>query len=902
MRTKYFTFYLLASLFYCQLFATEPQDGNPLRFTENSGQFLNTDGQVADNLRFKGQVPGGDLYLTDKGMSLVFVSETDPPDEFSTPVGEEMEKDKAANSEMRLYRVDLNLVGINTQAQSEARKPETYHDNYYFPHCPDGILGVKSFQEVIYKDVYPGIDWEILAGDDGSFKTQFIVHPGADPSQIRLKVEGASQVLLNAKGELLVKTPDGDLLDGAPEAFQGTAMVDVTYRIADDEVHFDLANHDPSKTLVIDPYTRVYATFLGGNSSEWYLGHVTDTDLLGFIYMAGHSPATNFPTSVGAYQTSMAGARDCYVAKFDTGGVRLFTTFIGGSGTEGGIAFKTGLCTDPFNNIWMASVTQSSNFPVTGGAQQASWGGSYDAVLTKFSNNGALLYSTFFGGSNSESNNMSRWGANSAPAIASDVSGNIFMMGMTNSSNFPVTAGAFQSTLSGGYDAYFAKWGNAGNLMYATYYGGTSNEETAACGIAVDQFGNAWMTGCTGSINFPVTASAHQGSFGGTWDQYLVKWSNTGTRLYSTYYGGTGDEGVLCDVDVAFGGDVWISVFTQSINFPVTSNAYQGSSAGGWEVGMVRFNNAGVREYASYYGSTFQEEPWDIAQDRVTGNIAISGCSWGTSWPTTGGPFQVSSGGSQDGTIVIMDSTGVPVYSTYYGSTGHDEAFSGVFDRYGNFWASGHAASTTFPVTGNAFQPSSGGSTDAFLVKFVPPTILGQQALSLKVRERDEAKKMVRLVWDYQGEPVHNFSIERNSLNGWVSIAEVSGNTREYMDHEALEGMNHYRLRVSGQEGAVSLSHQVSAWIPLSADKIVGTYPNPLNSGEEATVMLQLLEAGTVRTEVLDMQGKMIYQARSEQPSGISKLEIPMDSWAQGTYLIRIQTMNGPLSTRIHLQ
>lgn len=873
------------------------------RFTENRGQFIGTDGQPKPEVLFRGQAGGADIYLTRTGMSFVLVSLDRQEQAFSDIEGEAAEKARMANAVQVLERMDMQLVGMNpnfTVVTGEARPDR---DNYYLGHCPDGILDVPSFHDITYKNVLPGIDWHFSTAS-GALKTEFIVSPGADASAIRFEFSGTSDLRILPDGSFEMVGTTGHISDSKPTATQGTSPVDADFQLVGSELQFLLGNYDPQRTLVIDPWTRVYSTFFGGSGSEWYLGHVTTTDLSGNVYLGGHTASTNFPSTAGVFQVANAGSQDGFVAKFDNNGARLWGTYYGGSSSEGGIAFKAGLCVDPSGNVWFATVTSSTNFPVTAGCFQATNAGSPDAGLVKLSTAGARLYATYYGGSGTESPSISRWGANSAPAIATDASGNIFMTGLTSSTNLPVTAGCFQAANAGGTDSYLVKWSNAGARLYATYYGGSSNEESAAVGIAVDGGGNAWMTGCTASSNFPVTAGCFQSAFAGMYDQYLVKWSNACARLYATYYGGSNDEGILCDVDVTNTGDIWMGVYVQSNNFPVTPGCNQPTSGGGWEFGLVRFNNAGTRQYASYFGSSDQEEPWDISVDKINGNVCLTGSTWGATLPVTGSPFQGSSAGSQEGAIVVISPAGVPSYVTYYGSTGHDEAFCSVFDINQALWVSGMAATSTFPVTAGAFQTVNAGSTDPFLAKFVPPVILDGSVLSLAAAlEGDNA---VRLNWhhDQPGE-VAEYHLERDLGGAWVDIhtqVPTSGMDYHYLDAVPMQGLVQYRVRVVMKDGSQSYSEMARIMVPLTEEKIIAVWPSPARAGEEVHLMWQSSEDMEMNLTVTTIDGKVVLQREEEAHLGRNRMEFETEDWAPGLYVLSVKTAKGSGSFKLNLQ
>lgn len=885
------------------MLAGQPSGTGGLRFTENKGQFIATDGLPRPDILFKGQIGGSDIYLTRQGISFVIVSLDIEQHSFQDMEGEAAEKMRLANAMQVLERIDMRLIGMSPNFTVRLGEPLSSVDNYYLGHCPDGILDVKSYAEVVYEDVYPGIDWH-FAVKDGLLKTEFHVAPGADPSQIRFAFNGDKDKRVLPDGSLDLIGETGHVVDAKPEAFQSGESVAVDYALVGDELRFALGSYDAGKMLVIDPYTRVYATFFGGSISEMYLGHVATTDAIGNIFLAGHTSSTNFPVTPGVFQTANAGGNDGFIAKFTNAGTRLWGTYFGGSSSEGGIAFKAGLCTDPTGNVWFATVTSSSNFPVTAGCFQATNNGAPDAALVKLTTTGTRLYATYYGGGGNESPSISRWGANSAPAIASDANGNIFMAGLTQSTNLPVTPGCFQPATGGSTDAYFVKWNNAGARLYATYYGGSGNEESAAVGVAVDNAGNAWMSGCTGSTNFPVTAGCFQATNAGSFDQFLVKFDNACVRQYATYYGGSSDEGILCDVDVSSTGDVWMGVFAQSTNFPVTPGASQPANAGGWEFGVVKFNTAGTRLYASYYGSSASEEPWDISVDKLNGNVCMAGASWGATFPTLGSPYQATSAGNQEGAIVVLNSLGTPIYVTYYGGNGHDEVFSSIFDVSSNLWVAGMAANGTFPVTPGAFQTVNAGGHDPFLVKFTPPVILDEAALDLRVDEVTD--QTVSLSWAYEQDAwVKEYVLERDLGGRWEDVHTVNANgnaSYSYQDQVPVQGMVQYRIRLENSDGSQAYSEMVRVQVAITDDRLLSLWPVPANAGDKVNLIWQMREAGPLSVELIALDGKLVFSRVHNLSAGRSRIDFRTGDLAAGIYTLRLKSAHGAATSKVSIE
>ena len=292
-------------------------------------------------------------------------------------------------------------------------------------------------------------------------------------------------------------------------------------------------------------------------------------DSSGDAYVTGDTQSSDFPTTAGAFQTTYGGGGDAFVTKLNsTGTALIYSTYLGGNGSDGGI----GLAVDASGDAYVTGATSSANFPTTTGAYQTSADGAGDAFVAELNSNGTgLVYSTYLGGS----------GADNGYALAIDGGGNAYITGFTVSSNFPTTAGAYQTTPGGGgfYDAFVAKLAAGGStLVYSTYLGGKSVDE--GFGIAVDGSGDAYITGNTQSTNFPTTPDAFQSSLAGAVSAFVTKLNATGTALMdSTYLGGantTQANGIALDSS----GNAYIAGGTTSTDFPTTAGAYQTTYGG----------------------------------------------------------------------------------------------------------------------------------------------------------------------------------------------------------------------------------------------------------------------------------------------------------------------------------
>ena len=251
----------------------------------------------------------------------------------------------------------------------------------------------------------------------------------------------------------------------------------------------------------------VYSTYLGGSGED--LGYGVAVDSASNTYVTGYTQSSDFPTTVGAVQIVNAGGYDAFVTALNpTGTARVYSTFLGGSQQDYGV----GIAVDSQASAYIAGYTASSDYPHTSGALQPAKGSGYDAVVTKLTSSGTIAYSTFLGGN----------GDDYGMAIAVDANGNAYVTGDTDSTNFPTTPDAAQSTATGSFDAFVARVDATGAALgYSTYLGGSGFQ--TGYGIALDSLSGADVAGYTVSSDFPVTAGSAQSALAGGSDAFVAR-------------------------------------------------------------------------------------------------------------------------------------------------------------------------------------------------------------------------------------------------------------------------------------------------------------------------------------------------------------------------------------------
>jgi hypothetical protein len=376
----------------------------------------------------------------------------------------------------------------------------------------------------------------------------------------------------------------------------------------------------------------VYSTFIGGNDFDW--GRAIAIDAAGNAYVTGQTKSSSFPTTGGAFDRTFnvdtcprcgIDQYDAFVLKLNASGSALvYSTFLGGFDLDDGMA----IAVDGSGNAYVAGETGSTNFPTTAGAFDRTINGAFDTFVTKLNATGsALVYSTYLGGSAVEFPSR----------IAVDTSGNAFVVGSTSSTNFPTTAGAFDTTANGAFDVFVTKLNAAGSaLVYSTYLGGQNFD--SAGGLAIDAAGNAYVAGGAGSVDFPTTPGAFDTLPDGS-DAFITKLNAAGSALvYSTVLGGTSSDGANAIVlDAA--GNAWVTGGTSSTDFPVTVGAFDLSFNGVADAFVSELSADGsTLIYSTYLGGRESEAGDDIARDSA-GDIYVTGHTYSLDFPTTAGAF-----------------------------------------------------------------------------------------------------------------------------------------------------------------------------------------------------------------------------------------------------------------------
>ncbi len=614
-------------------------------------------------------------------------------------------------------RVDISLVHANRSAAIEPLDRLSTQTNYFVGDRGQWHRNVAEYQRIAYRSVYPGVDI-VYYGNQNQLEYDFLLQPGADPRAIRWKFQGADRLQLTDEGDLVVESGGARFVQKRPVIYQQERPIGGHYTLLSrGMVGLRMDAYDHSRPLVVDPVLN-YASFLGGGASDTITAMKIDAD--GRMYVAGYTYNSDLPANL--YQAQNNGATDCFVAMVDPrfSGDRSLPslTYLGGGRDDA----CTALALDAAGNIFVTGTTTSSDFPLVGNSVQTSLALSTtssvfqpDAFVAEISVTDGLLYSTYFGGTGSETPH----------GIALDGSGNMYVIGTTDSSNLPVTGSAYAGVLYGPGDIFLVKLDpHATSPAYASYLGGEDREDGR--GIAVGPNGLVYFAASTVSTQFPLAGVSYRSTLVGVENVIIgvmdMNKSGTDSLVYGTYFGGSVLEEVR-KIVLDSRGRLLLTGWTLSPDFPTTATAMQASARGLGDAFVARVNPLAppnsFLEYGTYLGGSDGDVAYDITTDSA-GLIYVAGYTLSGDFPVTRDAVQSLFGLGIEAFVVKFDSAvagpGALLYGSYFGSTGVHVANAVAVDRNGSIYLAGYTT-PELQATESAYQTQfAGGYTDGFVM------------------------------------------------------------------------------------------------------------------------------------------------------------------------------------------
>ena len=624
----------------------------------------------------------------------------------------------------------LQFVGGNPEAQFQGEKSATPNNHF----TGQGSYSSDTFLRLRRSAVYPGID-VVYYGLGQSLEYDFELAPGSDPSQIRMRFQGAIKERVTNDGSLILTLASGDVTQKAPVTYQRKESGEVVsissaYRREDDGTYsIQLGAYDETRKLTIDPQ-MLFVAYLAGTGSEGPVSISQDKN--GSIYICGFTSSNDFPLVGTAYSGFLLSPNPhIFTTKMNPLGPQdQVITYSGYFGGMFGDTLRAAVV-DPNGVLYLTGITDDFFFPTTTTAYATANGETRKMFLSVLDTNlpgaSGLTYSTFFGGTGTEE----------PTAIALAGPGKVYITGFTNGTDLPVK-NAIQSLRFNGYDGFVAafdvtKSGDA-SLLSSTYIGGSFFDYPRS--IAVDAAGKAYIAGDTFSYDFPVTPGAYQTAYRGGGDGFLLKLDILGAKIeYGTFVGGsTIDQTwkVLLDAQ----GRVALAGFSLSEDYPISQRAMQPRNAGTTDatltiLDLTKTNPAEALVYSTFLGGSDGEVILDMRIGPL-GRYYVGGYTLSRDFPTVDALRPTSELGGIDGFVAIIDTTATPdkalVYSSFVTGQGSQQVQGIEVDAAGNVYVTGQSLGNIYSTGGPT--PPDDSSTNVFIFVFRPsgPPIVRQDS------------------------------------------------------------------------------------------------------------------------------------------------------------------------------
>ena len=738
-------------------------------YSQRGLSFIENKNQWNENVKYKVELNNGAMFLEKDGFTYNFFNETDIK---HSHAHHDFDGEENHSSDViHWHAFKVKFVNSLSDCKINPEKPNADYSNYFIGNDRSKWASkVKNFDEVIYNNLYSGIDLK-LYNIEGNLKYDLIIKPDAKVNDIILQYTGVDDVKLKNEN-CIITTSVNQISEIKPVAWQTIRgekqEVKCNFKLENNKLSFEFPDgYNKNETLIIDP-TLIFSTYSGSTADNW--GFTATYDAYGNVFSGGIVDGTGYPVSTGAYQTSFGGLWDVGIIKYEPDGTdRIFATYIGGNSCE----MPHSLVVNEYNELHIFGTTGSSDFPVStiafdktfNGGQNTVYDGSLvfqngtDIYVTKLSEDGtSLLASTYVGGSENDGLNYRpyiNWNTSvmmhgndslyynyadlARGEIITDGKNNIYVGSCTFSNNFPVTTGAYQQNNAGRQEGVVFKLDyNLSNLIWSSYIGGSKDD--AIYSIETDNNYNVFVAGGTNSTNFPVISNSYSTTYnGGTADGFISHFSSNGTSLVaSTFFGSSAyDQTYFVRADKY--DNIFITGQTKASASTLIYNAsYSTPNSGQF---IAKFNHdLNTLIWSTVFGTGSGKPNISITAFTVDvcSRVYVSG--WGREWAyftpyndwasisgtknmeVTSNAYQSTTDGQDFYVMVMKDDASALDYATFFGEQfsgsgfcGHDHVDGGTsrFDKKGNIYQSVCASCggcDNFPTTSGVWSQTNNAS------------------------------------------------------------------------------------------------------------------------------------------------------------------------------------------------
>lgn len=826
---------ILVLFFFPSLFCTAKENTvninghSPFVFIENKGQVTDQDGQLRLDIDMKLDAGAVTIFLGDGQLHYQWVKTNSPGRQESEPVTTIFEATE--NQTTSIYRMDVTLLGANKNATLITEDKTDYYENYYLPCLPDGIT-VNTYRKIIYKDIYPNIDWVLYTNSKDVLKYDFIIHPGGNAKDIKIQYDGTTELALN-NGVLIASTPYGSITESAPYTYilETKEEVIAQYQLKGNILRFDVATAEG--TIVIDPQLE-WATYYGGSHNEEDMNVACDAN--NQIYLSGDTKSVNNIATTGAFQTSKNNWRNSgYLVKFNSSGQRQWATYYGGHTNNNNAYFHSIAC-DLNNDVYIGGQTYVG-LATNNSHQSTISSGSAAGILVKFNSSGQRIWATYYGHY-----------VTTIYDIAVSPYNELYICGNTYADSGIATSGSHKAIYnnfknpaihpSNRGHAFLAKFTTSGIRKWGTYFG--DSIFSLAYSVSSDDNGNAIICGRTNDTVGIATINTHQEYIGSVTDGFIAKFDSSGNLSWGTYFGGNKGEniyGSVCDDT----GNIYICGSSNSDSGIATQGAYQVTKGGGSFIS--KFTSGGKQVWGTYFGKCTDTQDhtgiYSIDIDNF-GDLIMTGTTECHDLATLGGN-QWSIRGEYDAILLKFTPTGNYVWSTFLGGFGKESGSDLAIDTSNYIYITGSTGSTSGLATVGAHQTTYGGLLfDAFLAKLNHKidTVIHIDSMYKRTLCSGDSLKMIYKVTPDGYASNNTFTAQLSNSSGSfanpVNIGSINSDTSDTL-HTVIPASTttgaNYKVRIISSS-PTDTSIDSGIVIYASPAKPVASYNGPLCSGD----------------------------------------------------------------------